>query len=185
MESDLMYGIVSLLDDKHNGFVQDLWDEFKAKFGVHGVHRTPIPHFSYHVAQEYDLDAVRNLLMPIVRDLKPFTVQTTGLGIFTGKDPVLYVPVRRDAHIIQLHERIWRTIAESKAVIDSNTYYQPSQWHPHITLTHHDVDHDMLPKVIRVLSERQFAWEITIDNLAVLDGEDDVHTLEYKLEFGQ
>lgn len=180
-----MYGTVSLLDDKHTRFVEDLWDEFKAKLGVHGVHRTPIAHFSYHVADEYNLDKMRDILTSIARDMKPFRVRTNGLGIFTGEVPVLFIAINPDAELIAFHQRIWHATSESDAVTNSNEYYHPKYWQPHITLTHHDVDHEMLPEVVRLLSKRNFNWEIDITNLAVLDGADEVQALEYRLRFDE
>lgn len=178
-----MYGTVSLLDDKHTRVIEDLWDEFKAKLGVKGIHRTPIAHFSYHVAEDYNLDVLREILMPIVSNTKPFRVHSNGLGIFTGEVPVLFIPINPDLELIAFHQRLWKAISESSAVNASNVYYHPNKWQPHITLTHHDVDHDLLPEVVRLLSKRNFSWDIEINNLAVLDGSDEIQTLEYSLQF--
>jgi len=51
-----MHGVVSLLDDEHYALVEHLWDEVETELGVRGLYKTPFPHFSYHVAEQYDLD---------------------------------------------------------------------------------------------------------------------------------
>jgi hypothetical protein len=33
-----MFGVTTVLDDEHYKMVEDLWREFKERFGVHGIH---------------------------------------------------------------------------------------------------------------------------------------------------
>jgi 2'-5' RNA ligase len=177
-----MYGIVSLLDDKHHELVNNLWSEFKARFGVDGVHTTPIPHFSYHVAENYDLDRLGDMLQQAATEQRPFRVRTSGLGLFTGSDPVLYVPVIRSETLLAMH--FWLYDALNAIATNPVIHYRADRWLPHITLAHRDVDHELMPQVIRLLTERDFEWEIVIDNLAVLDGENELHTLWRRFPFG-
>ncbi|MFW5708709.1 MAG: 2'-5' RNA ligase family protein [Chloroflexota bacterium] len=163
-----MYGVVSLLDGKYTAIIEEIWDTFQRNFGVHGVHVTPIPHFSYHVAENYDISQLDELLELFTRQIEPFTIRTSGLGIFTGPEPVLYIPVVPDGNLLSIHRRIWQAIDATAQ--GSSLYYQPVEWRPHITLTQGGVDHDMLPQVIRVLSERNFNWNIEIDNLSIIGG---------------
>jgi hypothetical protein len=57
-----MHGIVSLLDNDRYQLIEDLWAELKREFSVHGVYITPYPHFSYHVAQYYDVTKLEPIL---------------------------------------------------------------------------------------------------------------------------
>ncbi|PYS77093.1 MAG: hypothetical protein DMF66_11160, partial [Acidobacteria bacterium] len=41
-------------------------------------------------------------------------------------------------------------------------------WAPHITLAQGDIDPDKLAEIVRTLSRRNFHWEITINNLAII-----------------
>ena len=55
----MMPGIVSVLDEAHFGMVNDLWRELKARFGLSFLAAQFIsPHFSYHVAEAYDVAAM-------------------------------------------------------------------------------------------------------------------------------
>jgi 2'-5' RNA ligase len=171
-----MYGITAMLDTKHDAMVETLWAEFRQKFGVHGVSAAPVPHFSFHLAARYDCDEVERLLCRFAAETPPFTVRTNGLGLFTGIEPVLFVPIIRSLKLIDIQARLWEPL--SAAATEPSPLYHPEQWRPHITLTHRDVNHDLLPQVIRLLSERDFRWEITIDTLGVLsdksEPEDDI-----------
>jgi 2'-5' RNA ligase len=177
-----MFGVATALDGEHYKLVEDLWREFKERFGVHGIHITPIPHFSYHVADSYELDLLDDMMYAIVRDFKPFTVKTNGLGVFTGKTPVLYIPVVRNPSLAALHQRVWE--AANPISVNPLEYYSPDNWRPHITLTHHDVDHDLLPSVIRSISERNFNWSLTVDSLSLIGG-DDVRSLRSRIFFDE
>lgn len=176
-----MYGVVSLLDDQHNEKVEAIWAELQARFGVHGVSITPVAHFSYHVSEGYDSERIGQVLDDIAGKVSPFVVKTVGLGIFTGDDPVLYVPVLLNPALITLHEQLWSALAE--IATGPLHLYHPDRWQPHITLTHKDVDHELLPQVVRILSERDFYWTIQIDNLAVLGG-DGMHGVRTRVSFG-
>ncbi len=81
-----MHGIVSLLDNDQ--LIEELWAELEREFSVHGVYVTPYPHFSYHVAQVYDVEKIEPILQRITSNITTFKVRTSGLGVFTGTSPV-------------------------------------------------------------------------------------------------
>ena len=138
-----MNGIVSLLDDHHYEQVERLWTKIGNHFGLRGIYRTPYPHFSYHVANDYDWGRLPSVLQEIARETAVFPITTSGLGIFTGLNPVLYIPVVRTAALSLLHERVWTAV--SPASNNSQTYYSPTNWLPHITLAQHDLTPENLP----------------------------------------
>jgi 2'-5' RNA ligase len=161
-----MHGIVSLLDNDHYQLVEDLWAELKREFSVQGVYITPYPHFSYHVAQDYDVDKIEPVLERITANITKFKVRTSGLGIFTGVSQVLYFPVVRSLELSQLHQELWEQISPASSGVQQ--YYHPNQWMPHITIGFGDITNDNLLQIIPFLAERDFNWEITVNNLAFI-----------------
>ncbi len=161
-----MHGIVSLLDEQHHTLVEGLWAELAVRFGLCGVYASRFPHFSYQVAAHYDLTMVEGILEHVAAREAPFSVQTTGLGIFTGAQPVLFVPVVRSLELCELHRRLWGML--SRAGKDINVYYHPDLWMPHITIGLGDLDKERLSDVMLLLSERSFNWTITINNLTLM-----------------
>jgi hypothetical protein len=161
-----MHGIVSLLNNNHNQLIEELWAELERGFSVDGVYITPYPHFSYHVAQDYDVDKIESVLDRITSSITTFTVRTSGLGIFTGASPVLYIPVVRSLELTQLHEELWQEI--SPASSGAQQYYHPDQWMPHITIGFGDISKDKLSQIIPFLAEHDFNWEITVNNIALI-----------------
>ena len=161
-----MHGIVSLLDNDHNQLVEELWAELEQEFSVHGVYVTPYPHFSYHVAQEYDVDKIESVLQRITSNITTFMVRTSGLGVFTGNPPVLYIPVARSLKLTQLHQELWQEISPASSGVQE--YYHPDQWMPHITIGFGDISKDKLSQIIPFLAERDFNWQITVNNIALI-----------------
>ena len=161
-----MHGIVSLLDSKHNQLVEELWAELKREFSVDGVYITPFPHFSYHVAQDYEVDKILPVLERITSNITTFTVRTSGSGVFTGASPVLYIPVVRSLELTQLHQELWQEISTASSGIVE--YYHPDQWMPHITIGFGDISKENLSQMIPFLAERYFNWEITVNNIALI-----------------
>jgi len=162
----MIYGVVSLLDDKHCALVEHLWDELETELGVRSLYDTPLPHFSYHVAEAYDVDLLEPILRQFDSQCATFRVRTAGLGIFPGDHPVLYVPVVRTSALTAVHQRLWQELAgASTGTIE---YYHPERWMPHITLADGDVLKDHLPNIIRMLSARTFDWEIEVTNLSFI-----------------
>lgn len=166
-----MHGVVCLLDEAHNQLVQEIWTAMEAELGIKGSRVRPYPHFSYHVAEHYDLEVLEPVLKEFATSVAPFTVRTAGLGIFTGGLlPVLYVTVVRSPHLTRLQEILWLRLATGSAGIVE--YYHPDQWVPHITLGQGDINAENLPAVLRLLKRYQFEWYFTADNIAVLYNED-------------
>src|SRR5260370_23587980 len=161
-----MHGIVSLLDNEHYQLVEDLWAELEPELSVHGVYITPYPHCSYHVAQHYDVDELESILERITSNIPTRQVRTSGLGIFTGAGPVLYIPVVRSQELTELHQELWEVIPTADSGVQE--YYHPDQWMPHITIGFGDMNKDNLSRIIPWLAERTFNWEITINNLALI-----------------
>ena len=161
-----MHGIVTLLDNDHYQLVEDLWAELKREFSVQGVYVTPYPHFSYHVAQDFDVDKLEPVLQRITSNITTFKVRTSGLGIFTGTFPVLYIPVVRSLELTQLHQELWEQISTASSGMVE--YYHPDHWMPHITIGFADISLDNLSQIIPFLAKRNFNWEITVNNIALI-----------------
>lgn len=162
-----MNGVVSLLDDRHYAKVEALWEELGQKFDVRGMYVTPYPHFSYQVAEAYDDEACENSLRELASKTTPFRVRTAGLGIFTVANPILYIPIVRSPALSALHREVWHNIRQTIPGAVAH-YYSPEEWQPHITLAQGDIDPDKLADIVRVLSHRNFHWEFTINNLAII-----------------
>jgi 2'-5' RNA ligase len=181
-------GIVTLLDPPHDAAIRSLWDEFQAQFGLQGVAMTPFPHFSYHVADQYDIPRLRETIASYTAQITTFSVQTTGLALFTGAQPVLYIPLVCSQALLDFHADVWR-ICETCVVAGSHPYYQPNSWVPHITVAQSDIQPRHIPDVMRLLCERNFAWDISADNLSFLVDRQDgqPHQLEetYRLMGGR
>ncbi|MFZ0738799.1 MAG: 2'-5' RNA ligase family protein [Candidatus Acidiferrales bacterium] len=177
-----MQGIVSLVDGEERERVEKLWSELRQDFGVRGIHTKRFPHFSYHVAEAYDLGRVQTGLARIAREIQPFVARTSGIGIFTRKEPVLYLPVVRAAELEVLRRKIAASV--ESATETSNEYYAEDIWIPHVTIAEGDVDILVLPEIVRRFGARNFRWEIRVSNLALIRATESVQEICFRCEFG-
>lgn len=159
-------GVVSLLDAKHATQLKDTWLMLADCCRLSGKNAEMPPHFTWQVVERYDLDQFEPLLSALAKETSPFTVRTSGVGIFSGRSPILYIPVIKDAHLLHLHEQIW--LHSQCCARNPNSYYAPDNWMPHITLVAGDVDAQKLSCALEILAFETFEWEIRVDNLALL-----------------
>lgn len=162
-----MHGVVSLLDDEHYRLIEEVWEELERDFGVRAVYATPFPHFTYQVSEGYDPKAVESALHRVASETAPFAVRTAGLGIFTSKRPVLYVPVVRSPALERLHGELWRALG-GQAAGEAARFYRPEMWMPHVTLAQTDVDCDRLARIVCALAPRNYHWEMEVNNLSYI-----------------
>ena len=177
-----MHGIVSLLDDKHYQLVENLWAELEREFAVRGVYNTPYPHFSYQIAQDYNVEQLEPILQRFATGRAAFQVKTSGIRLFTGPHPVLHIPVVRDHELTRVHQELWPDISAAGSGISD--YYHPANWMPHITIGFGDINKENLPHIVRSLAERDFIWAITIDNVALIYDTGTKQELKARFAFG-
>ncbi len=161
-----MYAVVSLLDERACAAIQHLWDELGPLAGKSVPGHTPFPHLSYHVAETYPLAQLEPLLAQFARAQAPFLIRTTGLGLFTGAQPVVFLPVVRTPVLARFHLALWEALAALPGA--GRQYYHPEHWIPHITLTYGELCTADLSTLICRLGGRDLSWELTVDNLSVL-----------------
>jgi 2'-5' RNA ligase len=175
-------GIVSVLDQQHYEIVENLWVEMRQRFGVGHPDATAVPHFSYHVAEDYDADKLADVLQNVASQERPFTITASGIGIFPAPSPIVYVPVVRNPELTHLHAQLW-PLLEAIAQ-ESFVHYTPDTWIPHITLGHDDITLEKLGPITQWLHRQAINWTITIDNFYVLTDETRGHVEKLKVKFG-
>lgn len=144
---------------------------------------TPFPHLSYHVAETYPLVQVESLLAQFARAQAPFPIRTTGLGLFTGAQPVVFLPVVRTPVLARFHLALWEALAALPE--PGRSYYHPDHWVPHITLTYGELCTAALTTLVCRLSGQELTWELTVDNLSVLYDEGGERGLAARFALGE
>lgn len=161
-----MHGIVSLLPQPFYSQVEDLWNQLEENFGLNGIRVTPFPHFSWQGAEAYDEPALEEVLKRHAKHTTPFTVHTTGLGVFSGNQPVLFIPVVKSPQLADFHRSIWEDLAATGTIISQ--YYNPDNWVPHISLAYADITPEKIGAVMESLAFQTFNWEFEVNNFAYI-----------------
>ena len=161
-----MYALVSLLNGEPRDELHALCGDLRREFCACGLYVTTFAHVSYQVAAAYNLEQLGPTLVALASQVTPFKARLTGLGVFTGDNPVVFIPVVRNSALTRLHQLLWEHVAE--IATDLAGYYHPERWIPHVTLVRGDVDHENLGQIVRRLSEHDVNWEVTIDHIALI-----------------
>ncbi len=126
----------------------------------------PTFHLSWQVAEVFDLPKIKQELAYISSEWDGFTIRTTGLGLFTGEKPVLYLPVMKNRGLLEKHEQIWAACNPYSS--QHHALYSPESWQPHITILYENTSMDQLLSLIHKLLPMDLNLEFQILSLAVL-----------------
>ena len=176
------YGVVSLLDEEHEGLVLRLWEQLEREFGLSFRDRY-LPHFTYHSAEGYDLDRLERILRRQAAKSVPFQVKSKGaLAVARAPEvPCFFLPLVRSLELSQLHRTLWPKLSETASGIVDR--YAPDDWLPTIALTP-DIEKDLSSELLRFLLQRDLAWQIRIDNLSLLHDTGTRQELGQRFDFG-
>ena len=184
---DEMHGVVGVPDAKHEHLIREMWAGMEAEFGWPPISDTLVPHFSYHVATDYDLERLQQRLIGLARDTKPFVVGMGGIGVFTAEEggaaiAVCYLPMIRNDPLNAMHHRVWSDLAETAG--DINDRYASDVWVPHITVTPDGLTREVIPAIVEFLTRKPIEWEIEVDRITLLHDTGQRQELVYHILYG-
>jgi 2'-5' RNA ligase len=160
-----IYTIASLLDVEGDEKVKNLWEVLENQCSLKGIQLTPLPHISWQASETYKIEDVERYLDEFTQHHKPFTIRTTGLGVFTGEKIILYLAVVQSPHLSRMHKMIWRDLGNFG---EGHYYFAPDYWIPHITLANKDVDQQKIACAIGELANRPLNFKINISSIVIL-----------------
>ncbi len=161
-----MFAIASLLDRESDQAVRSIWERFEVRCGLTGVKMAPLPHFSWQGAEKYEIEPVEYSLGELAKEIEPFTVRTTGLGLFTGPQPVVYIALVKDETLLKIHQMIWERITQYARI--PNGYYAPGNWVPHVTLAFHEIDAERIGCAVADAAFQKIDLKMRINNFAII-----------------
>ena len=162
-----MFAIISALDPDSSATVSAIWQKLCQSCGLTAIYEIPTPHFTWLLADNLEIQKTRKALAEITAEASTMTLHTFGLGIFTGDQPVLYLPIVKSSKMIALHEKIWEQIIPLSD--DPKMYYSPVLWVPHITLALNDLNQDNLTCAVNAIASEPIELFIKVDNLAIAE----------------
>jgi 2'-5' RNA ligase len=179
-----MDGLVSLLPEPYYQRVESIWNELKDTFQLTGILVTPYPHFSWQISENYDDERLKEVIRQLASEAQRFSVRTSGIGIFSGPQPVIYIPIVKNRALIEFHARIWERAAPTAVGGSPSPYYHPDHWMPHISLAYSDIHENNIAKVMTYLAFKSYDWEMEIDNLSFIsEPSGTIGQLKYHFKF--
>jgi len=167
-----MFAIISELNPAASKDVNAYWRQLSKNCGLYAIFQMPTPHLTWMVCEELGVDQAASILTQITSHEGPLSSRTSGLGIFTDENPVLYLPIVKTQQMITLHQEIWNLLQPLTKT--TNDFYSPDDWVPHITLALNDLTNDNLACAVNNLAFEQTEIKINIDNLSIAEYEKDI-----------
>ncbi len=161
-----MLAIASLVSLNTGPRSKALWDSIEDRCSAFGYTRTRIPHFSWQVAKDYDLQSMLPTMEDLVSTWKEFSINTAGLGLFTGEYPVLYLPIIKTQNLLEKHKELWNLCSSFGTEISS--MYEPENWLPHITLVHQGFSLDSVTCIIKDLYLQKISFEFLVKKIEII-----------------
>lgn len=161
-----MYAVISEFDPDSTKTIRSFWQRLCRLCGLKEIYHLPIPHFTWMLSEEMDIDQVRPLIDRIAKENESISIQTFGLGIFTGQEPVLYLPIVKSLTLLQLHQEIWEQVRPFASKVQQ--YYAPSHWIPHITLALKDLTQETLNCAMSEIAFRTIELSCRAEELALV-----------------
>jgi len=177
-----MYAIISPLDADSADTVQNLWHLLREKCGLAAIYKFPTPHMSWFGSDDLDINRASPVLSQIAESSEPLNIHIFGVGIFTGKKPILYLPLVKSIPMITLHQKIWDQVQPYSEA--AKQYYSPSLWVPHTTLALNDLTHENLCCAIDAIAFDPIELFVRVNSLIIAesDGENPGQLLD-RFEF--
>lgn len=176
-----MYGIVTIVDGERGAQIRRVWADLARRYGDDAIEGFNLPHLSYHVADDYDREAISALLQRLAAETKAFRVPARGLGVIPSRAArVLFISVVRTPGLSALHEALW----DGATAVATNTveHYGRNSWFPHVTLTDRAVALDSMGKLADAMGDGRLPSEIAIDNLALIEETDEGHEVRLRVD---
>ena len=161
-----MLAITSMLHPRNAKRVNKIILELEAKFGLKAVQATPAPHFTFMLAGIRRIETLRQVLAEVAATTPPFPAYTTGIGIFPGPRPVIYIPVLRSFDLNHLHQRVLDVT--QPLCKGTDRFNAPMRWLPHLSLALHDTTPETLGPVLHFLNESTYNMRLNINNLGIM-----------------
>lgn len=161
------YALASPININENEKIHTIWNELDFACEMNQVKLAPIPHFSYVTYEGVvNHDAIFEALQRVAAEMEPFQIQVSGLGVFQGKTPILYLPIVKTKLLIELHAKILNDVL--KHVEKASPFYLEENWIPHITLAIRDVNLDNLSCAVDQCMQFDLSFRLKVDQLAIL-----------------
>jgi 2'-5' RNA ligase len=160
-----MLSILSLIDKTDTSEINRILEAVRPVL----VDKSPLiwqyPHITWHSAEKYTLPPLERSITELASSWEKTRIRVTGIGMFTGKVQVLYLPVIKTAALVHMQKQIFQL---TKPVSRKpSKFFQPEIWIPHITIISNPNEQQTIPQAIQILSEMNVDFEVEINNLAL------------------
>lgn len=161
-----MPGVIALLDPLSTARVESLWDEMERRFGVTRGFPGAIPHVTFHLSTHDVEPGAAGVIERVAAATPPFILFSSGLGLFGGPAPILFVNVARAPAAAALAAHLDTELTRA-GFPGTDPYYTPNRWIPHITIAQQNLQGADLGALLGWLAGQPLSWELPVTSLSI------------------
>lgn len=176
-----MQAIATLINANSDLTATTMWKALTSACSLSGIKIPQNPHFSWMVAERFEENPVREAFADFARKVESFEVHTTGLGIFTGEKPILYLPLVKTESLLKMHGELWRALFQTGT--NQNTVYHPDQWIPHVTVISEEMPVQQFACVFESIVSLDLKLTICVNNLSLIYSNQEEAGIKFIQEF--
>lgn len=139
------------------------------------------PHISLAVFDDVDVPKLTAVVEAFAQDTPPFKIRFSSIGIFPGKDNVVFLAPVVTPFLLSIHKSLHDQLVTQG--ISCDAYYLPGAWVPHCAITVEEPI-AMTSDTIRKIHEHNALGEYEIDQVAVVKFRPAVDVARYSLTKG-
>ncbi len=174
-----MYGIVTLVEGALGESIKGLWEGLASRYGADAVAGFNMPHFSYHIADDYDLERAKALLDRVASETPAFDLQMAGLGVIVHPQSLVFINLVRSAALSAVHAALWDEATDAGTGVIM--YCETDSWLPHVTLGEKPVLIEHVAEIGDHFGDGLFLKPLRVDNLAIIEEMRDGHELRHRV----
>jgi 2'-5' RNA ligase len=162
-----MSTIALVLHDPAASRVREIWSMLEERFGLVGIHKVPFPHLTLMGFEGLSHFEVKELLERVSQHTAPFTLESSGLGLFNEPAKILFAPVVKTPGLQALHRVLCEELRHLGGSVPA--FSTPGKWVPHVTLAQGEPARGSYGEAVDLLMGMDLKLSFEVRNLTLFD----------------
>lgn len=154
-----------LLDPPSYNYVRNLQAKIYEQFGAKETLKLE-PHFTLKYKFETsDLKSIENYFDKLLEQTEAFEVQLESINTFEDGDKVVFLEVRKDETLTNLHLKVLEDLSQQFQVKPGE--FEGKSLHFHITLAYKDISDETFQQILEYLKDEKPTFKFKVKRLAL------------------
>ncbi|RYD04910.1 hypothetical protein N752_12040 [Desulforamulus aquiferis] len=162
----MTYAVNFYFNKEAESYITDIWAALdKLGKGKCLICYNGRPHITLAIYRDLNLQAAKERLKLLARDVDPFKLTFLQIGIFPNNKGTIFLSPNLTDDLFQIHRNFHAMFKDHED--QSWDYYKPQSWYPHCTLST-ETSEEAIPNVLEQLLKEFSPLEVTIKAIGIV-----------------